>query len=222
LGTTNGARKVLVSGATGYLGSRLVRRLVERGHDVRALARQGSEAKVPEGARVVTGDALRTETYIESLARADTLVHLVGVAHPSPAKAPEFLAIDLASAQAAFRGARNSGVRHIVYVSVARPAPVMRSYVAARAEAERVLGETRLPATVLRPWYVLGPGHYWPIVLLPLYLLSSCIPGLRSSAQRLGLVTITQMLAALVHAVEHPVPEGTRVLDVPGIRKVSR
>ena len=222
MATSNGARKVLVSGATGYMGSRLVRRLVERGHDVRALARRGSESKVPSGARVVTGDALEPGTYARPLADVDTLVHLVGVAHPSPAKAREFESVDLASARAAFEGAGRSAVRHVVYVSVAQPAPVMRAYVAARIEAERLLGETRLPATILRPFYVLGPGHYWPVVLLPLYALCACIPGLRSGSRRLGLVTIGQMLEALVQAVERPVPEGTRIVDVPRIRARDR
>jgi len=55
---------------------------------------------------------------------ASSGVDMVGVAHPSPAKAALFESVDLASAQVAARAAMAAGVRHIVYVSVARPAPV--------------------------------------------------------------------------------------------------
>jgi hypothetical protein len=75
-----------------------------------------------------------------------------------------------------------------------------------------------LNATILRPWYVLGPGHYWPYLLKPLYFLAGQIPGLREGALRLGLVTQAQMLAALVRAVETP-QSGIRFVGVPEIRR---
>jgi uncharacterized protein YbjT (DUF2867 family) len=95
----------------------------------------------------------------------------------------------------------------------------MRAFVEVRAEGERAIAEAGLTATVLRPWYVLGPGHHWPLLLVPLYALADVIPPLRDGARRLGLVTLRQMVAALVHAVENPPPAGTvRVVDVPAIR----
>ena len=53
-------------------------------------------------------------------------------------------------------------------------------------------------ATVLRPWYVLGPGHRWPYMLVPFYWLMERVPSKRETAQRLGLVTHAQMIAALL------------------------
>jgi uncharacterized protein YbjT (DUF2867 family) len=67
------------------MGSRLIPLLAGRGHAVAALVRPGSEAKVPPGCRVVTGDALDADTFAVQVPPADTLVQLVGVAHPSPA-----------------------------------------------------------------------------------------------------------------------------------------
>jgi uncharacterized protein YbjT (DUF2867 family) len=75
--------------------------------------------------------------------------------------------------------AASAEVQHFVYVSVAQPAPVMKAYIAARMEAERALGKSRLTATVLRPWYVLGPGHHWPLMLSPLYAMASLVPAAR-------------------------------------------
>lgn len=151
---------------------------------------------------------------------ADTLVHLVGVAHPGPAKAAAFRHVDLASLQAAVLASRHAGLSHFVYLSVAQPAPVMQAYLAARAEGEASLVASGIPATILRPWYVLGPGHRWPVVLLPVYWLAEQFSATRESARRLGLVTIDQMIAALVAAVESPASL-TRILDVTAIRRFS-
>ena len=109
------------------------------------------------------------------------------------------------------------GTRHFVYVSVAHPAPIMHEYIAARTEAERAIGEAGLSATILRPWYVLGPGRRWPIALKPIYALMEAIPSTRDSARRLGLVTAGQMIAAMLQAVERPA-NGVRVVEVPEIR----
>jgi nucleoside-diphosphate-sugar epimerase len=75
-------------------------------------------------------------------------------------------------------------------------------------------------ATILRPWYVLGPGHRWPYALIPFYWLAEKLPSTREGARRLGLVTRPQMVAALVDAVEHPV-NGIRVVEAPEIRTAS-
>ncbi|MGH8850038.1 MAG: NAD-dependent epimerase/dehydratase family protein [Casimicrobiaceae bacterium] len=211
--------KVFVTGGTGYIGRPLVPALLARGHEVRALARAGSAARVPAGASAVIGDALDAASYVAALRPADTVVHLVGTPHPGPAKAAEFVRVDLASVRAAALAARQARIAHFVYLSVAQPAPVMAAYVAARAAGEKAIADAGLTATVLRPWYVLGPGHRWPLLLLPFYALAARVPSWHDGARRLGLVTLQQMVGAIVHAVEHPPPAATiRVVDVPAIR----
>src|SRR5262249_38412203 len=146
-----------------------------------------------------------------------TFVHLVGVAHPSPAKAEQFRTVDLAALRVSVAAAQSAQARHFVFVSVAHPAPAMKAYVAVRQECEQIIQESGLNATILRPWYVLGPGHRWPYMLLPMYWLMERIPSTRESALRLGLVTLQQMLHALVFAVENAA-QGIKVVDVPTIR----
>lgn len=215
-----GARNVFISGGTGYLGQPLISCLRERGHTVRALVRVGSERKVPAGCDVVFGDALDAGTFADAVAPADTLVHLVGTPHPNPAKAQAFQRVDLASGKAAAAAAVRAGVSHFVYVSVAQPAPMMKAYVQARCACEEAIRAAGLNATILRPWYVLGPGHRWPYALLPLYWLAGQIPSTRVAAQRLGLVTREQMVAALLRAVEQPAT-GVQVVEVPAIRMAT-
>lgn len=121
-------RTVFVAGGTGYMGSRLIAQLLSRGHSVRALARAESQQKLPQRCTVITGNALDCCTYRGNVGPADTFVHLVGVAHPSPSKAAQFRTIDLVAAREAIQAAKMSAVAHFVYVSVAQPAPVMKAY----------------------------------------------------------------------------------------------
>jgi uncharacterized protein YbjT (DUF2867 family) len=208
---------VFVTGGTGYMGRRLIARLLERGHQVRALVRPGSEKKLPPGCLPVLGNALESASYIDQIAPADTFVQLVGVAHPSPTKAAQFREIDLVAGLAAVQAARAAGVRHFVYLSVSQPAPMMKAYIQVRAECEAAIGAANLNATILRPWYVLGPGHRWPYLLIPMYKLAELLPQTREGALRLGLVTIHQMITALAVAVESP-SQGIRIVSVPEIR----
>ena len=210
---------VFVTGGTGYLGRPLITDLLSRGHRVRALARAGSEKRLPAGTEVVTGNALDAATWADRVAPADTLVHLVGTPRPNPSKAEQFRQVDLASIRAAVDAARRARIRHFVYVSVAQPAPVMKAYIAVRQQGEALIREAGLTATILRPWYVLGPGHWWPYALVPVYWVLGVLPSTAESARRLGLVTHRQMLAALVDAVEHPPAAGVRIVDVPKIRE---
>src|SRR5437879_11394950 len=96
----NPPRLVFVTGGTGYMGRRVIPALLTRGHRVRALVREGSKSKLPSGCEPVVGNALDETTFASRVAPADTFLQLIGVAHPSPAKAAEFRAVDLKSVKA--------------------------------------------------------------------------------------------------------------------------
>lgn len=93
----------------------------------------------------------------------------------------------------------------------------MQPYIAVRAQCEEAIESAGLNATILRPWYVLGPGHWWPYLVVPLYKIAELLPSTRDGARRLGLVTLEQMTNALTVAIETPV-QGRRVVTVPEIR----
>ncbi len=208
-------------GAATLMGRRIGRSvlplLLQRGHAVRALVRPGSERNLPSGCEPVPGDALDAATFASRVSPSDAFLQLVGVAHPAPSKAALFRSVDLASARASAEAAAGAGVAHFVYVSVAHPAPAMRAYWEARVEAEEFIARQGLAATVLRPWYVLGPGHLWPHLLRPGYWIAERLPATREAARRLGLVTLDQMTGAIVRAIESPA-SGIRIVEVPEIR----
>ena len=210
---------IFVTGGTGYIGQHVIPVLLARGHRVRALARQESLDRVPAGALGVVGNALQVASVAAALRPGDSVVHLVGTAHPTPSKADQFEKVDLASIRATVSAAKQKEISHVLYLSVAHPAPIMQAYLWMRALGEMMIREAGLTATIIRPWYVLGPGRWWPKALVPLYKIAEMIPATRATAERLGLVTIEQMINAIVYALENPpAPGGRRIIDVPGIR----
>jgi uncharacterized protein YbjT (DUF2867 family) len=214
-------KDVFVTGGTGYIGRSLLTALFEEGCRVFALVRPGSEGKLPSFAFPVIGNALDASTFAARIPPDATVIHLVGTPHPGPGKAAEFQRVDLASIMATTEAIRRSTVRHLVYISVAHPAPVMKEFIAAREEGERLVQASQVPATIFRPWYVLGRGHWWPYFLAPAYAVLHWFPSTRDMAERLGLDTLKTMVAALVEAVQDPPPSGVRIVEVPEIKRLA-
>lgn len=212
-------KQVFITGATGYIGKRLIKHLLERGHHVKALVREGSEHKVPAGAEVITANPFDAKSFEHEIPDGAVFVQLLGVPHPSPKKAVQFREIDLKSVKASANAAALAEVSNFIYVSVAMsPSKLMAAYQSARKEGEEYCLNKKLNCTFIRPWYVLGPGHWWPLLLLPLYAFAELIPSWRKQARSKSLVTIDQMIATLVKAVEsEPLP--LRVAEIKSIRK---
>jgi nucleoside-diphosphate-sugar epimerase len=211
----------------------LIPALLERGYHVRALARPQSRARAmarfPSTVEWVEGDARDARLMARAAAGAAAFVQMAGVAHPNPRKAREFFELDLAAAEAGIEAAVAAAVPHFVYVSVSRfedgRAPAMHAYVQSRAVAEQKIRQRvangQIAATFVRPWYVLGPGHRWPLLLVPLLWLARLVPSQRERVRRMGLVTRSAFTDAMLHAIGHP-PRELHVIDVDGIRKISR
>lgn len=214
------AKFVFVTGGTGFIGRRLIETLLQRGHRVRALVRTATEKRLPAACEAVPGDALSAESMAPLVAPADTFVQLVGTAHPNPAKGAQFRSVDYVAGCAGVDAAAQAGVKHFLYVSVAHPAPMMKSYIEVRTAVEEHIRKSGLDATILRPWYVLGPGRRWPLLLKPIYAFMEMFPVAQEGARRLGLVTDDQMNAALACGVEQPAM-GVRILTVSDIRRAS-
>ncbi len=205
--------KVFITGGSGYIGSRLIPELIKNGFEIFALSRNGSEKKLPSGCNVISGDALNSSSYESTIPPCETFIHLVGVAHPGPGKKEQFKSIDLASIQQAVPSALKAGVKHFIYLSVAHPAPVMKDFIEVRMKGEELIRKSGMNATFIRPWYVLGPGHYWPYVFVPFYKLFEIIPSTKESTKRLGLVKIDQMVNCISYSVKNPA-NGIKIFNV--------
>ena len=193
---------VFIAGGTGYIGKRLIRILLDEGCDVTALVRQQSIKKVPDGCKSVVGSPFDAATYVGSIPADSVFVHLVGVNHPGPKKKLLFYSVDLASLKVSVEAAKQAGVKHFVYVSVAQhPTKVMADYQEARRQGEEAILASGLTSTFIRPWYVVGPGHYWPLLFQPVFKLLEVIPSTSVKAKALALVSLKQMLLTLKNTV---------------------
>ena len=153
---------ILVTGGTGFLGSRLVRRLVEEGHRVRAMAVENDPLLANlegVGCEIATADITRPETLAAALAGVGTVIHLAAVL---VADDPElFRRINLDGTRNLVDACVTAGVPHFVYVSAAAADYRVRTaYGETKHRAEQLvrMPRERTSFTIVRPTLVFGPG----------------------------------------------------------------
>jgi dihydroflavonol-4-reductase len=181
------AEKVLVTGASGFLGARLVRKLIEQGEHVKALVRATSSLRALDGIprenlEIVQGDVMIAHTVYRSLAGCDRLFHVAAVNQlwdPHPAK---ILDAAIVGTEQTLEAAYKKGISKVVYTSSAGvlgttgSEPMDEShglnlsdpetYIEAKVKAEeRALSfysEKGLPVVVVNPSVIVGPGDFRP------------------------------------------------------------
>jgi uncharacterized protein YbjT (DUF2867 family) len=152
-------RKLLVTGATGFIGSRLARALLARGYEVRCLVRDRRTAQAQrleeEGCEVVEGNLLRPETLKPATDGVETayyLVHTMGRGNKG-----DFARLDREAAGSFAAAARGGGVARVVYLGGLGDQPRSR-HLRSRHETAVVLREEGPPLTYFRAGMVVGPG----------------------------------------------------------------
>src|SRR3954454_12341681 len=214
-------KQIFITGGTGYMGPRLIKMLLDKGYKVKALVRNGSENKLPKGCDYIIANPFDAKSFVNEIPAGSTFIQLLGVAHPGPKKKEQFKTIDLASVKASAAAAKCGRVNHFIYVSVAQtPTTIMRDYQRCRAEGEACIRTTQIPATFIRPWYIVGPGHYWPLIFSPIFKILEWIPSTSQKAKALRFVSLKQMLNTLVYAAEHVPVKDVEVIEIEKIRKM--
>ena len=154
----------LVAGATGYVGGRLARRLVEEGRPVRALARDVSGLRDLRDAEAVRADLVSgrgLERALDGCATAYYLVHSMDDASPRRgARNGGFAGRDRRAAENFAQAARSAGVERIVYLGGVMPpaGATVSPHLASRLEVERTLLEAVPASTALRASIMIGAG----------------------------------------------------------------
>lgn len=147
-------RRILLTGATGYVGGRLLTSLLERGEDVRCLARRPEAIAPRAGLEIVPGDVLDEEAVQRVLEGVDVAYYLVH-AMSSP---DSFEELDRRAATIFAEAARNAGVRRIVYLGGLGSGPGLSTHLASRQEVGRLLASAGVETIEFRASMVVGSG----------------------------------------------------------------
>lgn len=150
--------RCLVTGATGYIGGRLVPVLLERGHHVRAMARTPdklSGAPWRDRVEVVQGDLTKPDSLVAAFEGIDVVYYLVH----SMGTSKDFVAEERQSARNVVAAAQKAGVRRLVYLSGLHPEDVPLSrHLASRTEVGQILIDSGIESIVLQAGIVIGSG----------------------------------------------------------------
>ncbi len=225
------ASRILVTGATGFVGRALVRRLVADRRAVRAVVRRGPEA-LPAGAETVTVDDIGPDTdWRVALAGIGAVVHLAARAHvlrDSSADAyAAYRAVNTLGALRLAEAAAAAGIRRFVFLSSARvlgdrttgapftdasPLAAEDPYGRSKADAERGLaalgGRSALEPVILRPPLVYGPGAGGNFARLVALVARGVPLPLGAVRNRRSLLYVGNLVDAIVRALEHPAAAG--------------
>jgi uncharacterized protein YbjT (DUF2867 family) len=214
------AKLVLVTGATGYIGGRLVPRLLEAGYRVRCLVR---DARRLEGRRwsdrveVVEGDATRPEALPAAMAGVWAAYYLIH----SLSDTADYRERDMAVARSFGQAAKAAGVERIVYLGgLGDPATDLSVHLRSRQETGAALAEGGVPVTEFRAAIIVGSGSLsfemirhlterLPVMICPRWVYSRSQP-----------IAIRDVLSYLVSALRTPESAG-RVIEIGGADVVS-
>jgi uncharacterized protein YbjT (DUF2867 family) len=214
----NDRRLVLLTGATGYVGGRLLHALEATGHRVRCLSRHPNalSQRVAQTTEVVKGDALDAASLATSMVGVHAAYYLVH----SMASANSFEEEDRCAAHAFAAAARDAGVQRIVYLGGLGSGSELSAHLRSRQEVGRILRESGVPTIELRASIVIGSGsasfemiralvEKLPVMITPRWVKTRSQP-----------IAVEDVIAYLMRALDIQI-SGSTTVEIGGTDQVS-
>ncbi len=213
--------KILVLGSTGYVGGRLIPRLVERGHQVKCLVRDVQKAAArpwSEKAEIVGGDVFDKDSVMSAMKDVDSVYYLI---HSMGSGVSKFEDLDRKAAQNVASAASAAGVKRIIYLGgLGKSDDELSAHLRSRHEVGRILAQGRVPVTQFRAAVIVGSGslsfemiHHLvnklPVMICPRWVFTRTQP-----------IGVRDVLRYLVDALEKPETSG-QSLDIGGPDVIS-
>ena len=211
-------KPILVTGATGYIGGRLVPRLLEAGYRVRCLVRSPRKLDERPWARdarveIRACDLESLEQVRDGAQGCSAAYYLV---HSMIAAGKDYRSIDLRLASHFAHAAKEAGIERMVYLGgLGETGKGLSEHLSSRREVEEALASTGVPVTVLRAAMIIGSGsasfeilrylvERLPIMVTPRWVKTRCQP-----------IAVRDVLACLIASIEKPEALG-QTLDIGG------
>ncbi len=207
-------QRVLLTGATGYIGGRLAPALLERGYRLRCVVRSARKLREREWAddprvEVVEADVLEREAVRRAAEGCDAAYYLI---HSMEAGAGGFAERDRELAESFASAIRGGSIRRLIYLGgLGELGDGLSEHLRSRREVERIFEQSGVPLTTLRAAIVLGSGsasfeilrylvERLPVMVTPRWVNTRCQP-----------ISVIDVLAYLVQALETPATAGERI-----------
>lgn len=215
----NSKPSILLTGATGYVGGRLLTRLEHEGFPLKCLVRNPDALKnrVRPSTKVYAGDVLDPTSLSDAFKNVHTSFYLIH----SMGQADGFEELDKIAAENFSQAARKAGVKRIIYLGgLGNDAEALSSHLSSRQEVGRILRESGIPTIELRASIVIGSGSLsfemiraltekLPVMIIPQWV--------KTKAQPIG---IQDLLQYLLESIELPLNE-SKIIEIGGSEQVS-
>jgi len=210
--------KVLVTGGTGFVGHGVIEALARAGHQVRALARPGSEGRLPQDLDLETapGDVTEPQGLDRAAAGVEAVVHLVGIIREFKDRGITFERLHHQATRNVLAATRAAGVGRYLHMSAlgARPDSVS-AYHRTKAAAEAEVRASGLDWTIFRPSIIFGPRDLSLNTFAAQLRKSGLFPVIGSGQYRLQPVALETVAAGFAAALDRPAAVG-QSFDVTG------
>lgn len=214
--------KIAITGATGFVGGAILRRLLRRGHDVRVLIRDPKKAGRLRGlgtVECIAGDLDNDDALHALVAGTDAVVHLVGIIVE---KGPQtFRRVHVEGTERLIAAARAVGVPRIIHMSAlgARPDAGATSYHRTKAAGEDAVRGAGLAHVILRPALIAGTGNVPLAMMVKVIRFAPAVPVVGDGRYLLQPVWIEDVAEAFAVAVERADIAGT--FEIAGPEQLS-
>src|SRR5438876_6685441 len=210
--------RVLLTGATGYVGGRLLRRLEESGRQVRCMLRrpEALSGRTTDQTEIVYGDVLQPDRLQEAFAGVTAAYYLV---HSMGASGP-FAGADRRGAENFAAAARKSRISRIVYLGGLGADDDVSTHLESRHEVGRILRESGVPTIEFRASIIIGSGRASFVIVSSLVDRSPVLLIPRWVVSRTQPIAVEDVLAYLVAALDVEL-ERSRLFEIGGPDRVA-